>query len=177
MCLSINCCKPPPPLCFLVSRRLLPLLQPGLVGFRLHLRLPARDQRQAPGGDRSAVREPALLLRRLGFRRRAPGGIHPRQRLKLPSIRQRRIRRGLAFEPFVGAAPSLVKNRPSPFLELFQQLKIHQSVSKYSLSLSMNTWKGKDCLTHCVHSKKGGDVLQVQDICTFSGYISFMLYK
>lgn len=88
---------------FLVSRCFLPLLQHGLAGFRLRLRLPARDQRQAPGGDRSAVREPALLLQRLGFRRRAPGGIHPRQRLKLPSIRQRCIRCGLKIELFVGA--------------------------------------------------------------------------
>lgn len=110
--LSINRCKSrqwsrsPPEIFphrsvfFLVSRRFLPLLQHGFVGFCFHLRLPAGDQSQAPGGDRSLVWEPALLLRRLRFRRRAPGGIHPCQRLKLPSIRQRRVRCGLEFELF-----------------------------------------------------------------------------
>lgn len=78
-----------------VSRSVLPLLQPGFAGFLLHLRLPAGDQSQASGGDRSAVRKPALFLRRLRFGRGTAGRIHPSQRFKLPSIGQRRIWRGL----------------------------------------------------------------------------------
>lgn len=61
--------------CF--CRSFLPLLQPGLAGFHLHLRLPAWDQGPPPGGDRGAVRKPALLLRRLRFGRRTPGRVHP----------------------------------------------------------------------------------------------------
>lgn len=79
-------------------RSFLPVLQLGFAGLHLHLRLPARNQSSPPGGDRGSVREPALLLRRLRFRRGTAGGVHPRQGLKLPSIGQRRLRRGLGKE-------------------------------------------------------------------------------
>lgn len=143
--------------CCFVPRSFLPLLQHGLVGFLLHLRLPARDQSQAPGGDRSAVREPALLLRRLGFGRRAPGRIHPRQRLKLPSIRQRRIRRGLEVEQSVGS-DSTIRSYFSGFKHISQsadiQCPFHEHPERKPRLLN----------TLYVHTIKDGDVLKVQNI-------------
>lgn len=82
-------------LLFLLSRSVLPLFQHGFAGVLLHLRLPARDQSQAPRGDRSTVRKPTLFLRRLGLGRGTAGRVHPGQRFKLPSVRQRRIWCGL----------------------------------------------------------------------------------
>lgn len=80
---------------FAPPRSIFPVRQPGIAWFLLLLRLPAGDQRPAPGGDRSIVWKPALLLRCLWFGRGSAGRIHPSQRFKLPSIGQRRIRRGL----------------------------------------------------------------------------------
>lgn len=82
-------------LLFLLSRSVLPLFQHGFSGVLLHLRLPARDQSQAPRGDRSTVRKPTLFLRRLGLGRGTAGRVHPGQRFKLPSVRQRRVWCGL----------------------------------------------------------------------------------
>lgn len=82
------------PLCS-SPRSLLPLLQSGPAGLHLHLRLSAGDQRPASGGDRGSVWKPAVLLRRLRFRRRAADRVHSSQRFKLPPVGQWRIWRGL----------------------------------------------------------------------------------
>lgn len=83
-------------------RSVLPLLQPGLAGFLLRLRLPAGDQGAASGGDRRTVRKPAVFLRSVWLGRGPAGGIHPGQRLQLPPLRQRRLRRGLRDEGLGG---------------------------------------------------------------------------